>query len=152
MFWTVLGLSLLLLIVLINVGMSLWSRRVTPELGLLSEQLRLCPETPNCVCSEEIGSSAEHAIEPFAVPASEAAPLDRLARIVSDQGGTLESRTDNYLYATFRTPLFRYIDDVECRWDRQARVIHIRSASRVGRSDMGANRSRVESLREAFAK
>ncbi|RME32632.1 MAG: DUF1499 domain-containing protein, partial [Gammaproteobacteria bacterium] len=63
-------------------------------------------------------------------------------RILRDEG--------DYLHAIFTTPLFRFTDDLECRLDRQAGLIHLRSASRVGHWDLGANRRRAERLRAAF--
>jgi len=53
----------------------------------------------------------------------------------------------NYLYAEFRTPLMRYVDDVELYYDERAGLVQVRSASRLGRRDFGVNRRRVEELR-----
>jgi uncharacterized protein (DUF1499 family) len=58
--------------------------------------------------------------------------------------------TGDYLAATFRTPLLGFIDDLEARLDREAGVIQLRSASRVGHSDLGANRKRIERLVALF--
>jgi uncharacterized protein (DUF1499 family) len=69
---------------------------------------------------------------------------------VIDLGGVISRLEDDYLAAMFETTLFRFVDDVELRLDAEAGVIHIRSASRVGRSDLGANRKRVAVLRSRF--
>lgn len=59
---------------------------------------------------------------------------------------------ERYLWATFSTRIFRFIDDLELRLDEENGVMHVRSSSRVGYSDMGANRRRVEDLRLRFGK
>jgi uncharacterized protein (DUF1499 family) len=61
------------------------------------------------------------------------------------------SETDTWLHAEFTSLVFRFVDDVEFLLDRDAGVIHCRSASRSGRSDFGVNRRRIEELRAAFA-
>ena len=58
---------------------------------------------------------------------------------------------DNYLYAEFRSALFRFVDDVEFLIDPKERAIHFRSASRVGYSDLGVNRHRMEQIQKGFS-
>jgi uncharacterized protein (DUF1499 family) len=57
------------------------------------------------------------------------------------------ARTESYLHAEFTSLFFRFVDDVEFLVDDAAKVIHVRSASRLGRSDLGVNRKRVERIR-----
>jgi uncharacterized protein (DUF1499 family) len=59
---------------------------------------------------------------------------------------------DRYIHAEFTSALFRFVDDVEFQIDAESGLIHFRSASRVGRSDLGVNRKRMESIRMAFEK
>jgi uncharacterized protein (DUF1499 family) len=66
-------------------------------------------------------------------------------------GGKIMHEDDYYLWATFSTKIFRFVDDLELRMDENNGVIHIRSGSRVGYSDMGANRRRIENFRIRFA-
>lgn len=123
-----------------------WRR---PELGLEGGQLRRCPESPNCVCSE--GEIDGHAIEPLHfVGAADAAWARLIAVLEVTPNAHIITRENEYLRAEFITPLMRYVDDVEFRLASQ--VIHVRSASRVGRSDLGANRDRIEKLRVDFDK
>ena len=123
-----------------------WRR---PTLGLVDGRLRRCPESPNCVCSE--GETGEHAIEPLSYADSPAAAWTRLLSVLESTPNThIVTREPEYLRVEFVTPLMRYVDDVEFRLT--PREIHVRSASRVGRSDLGANRKRVEALRLAFQK
>lgn len=121
-----------------------WKR---PTLGPVDGHLQRCPATPNCVCSE--GEVGEHAIEPLGFTGSGEQAWARLARVVEATPHTrIVTREAKYLRVEFVTPLMRYVDDVEFRL--APTTIHVRSASRVGRSDLGANRQRVETLRQAF--
>lgn len=116
--------------------------------GLLDGQLHPCPETPNCVCSEFPREVAF--IAPLMFEGDVRAAWSRAQRVVLEMGGEISRLDDDYLAATFQTALFRFVDDVELRRDSEAGLIHIRSASRVGRSDLAANRKRVEAFRRRF--
>ena len=111
-------------------------------LGLVDGALAPCPASPNCVCSEA-GAPQSHAVAPLP-----SAAWDRLPGLVEAQGGTVVARSEIYIAATFRSPLFGFVDDVEFR--RGDGTVQVRSASRVGRSDLGANAKRVEALRAAL--
>jgi uncharacterized protein (DUF1499 family) len=91
-----------------------------------------------------------HRIAPFAVAGGSDAAWARLRDILSSRSDTrvVDSRAD-YLRVEFRTRL-GFVDDAEFLLDREARVIQVRSASRVGYSDLGKNRSRLEQIREAL--
>jgi uncharacterized protein (DUF1499 family) len=65
-------------------------------------------------------------------------------------GGTIARQSDEYVWATFRTKVFRFVDDMEFRMAAEENTIHVRSASRVGYSDLGLNRRRMEELRSKF--
>jgi len=123
-----------------------------PDVGLTdSGLLRPCPSSPNCVCSDGADASEDSFIPPLEIPAGEA-PADafeRLAGLVADRA-RIEERREGYLHAVFTTAILRFRDDVELRLDADARVVHVRSASRVGYSDLGKNRKRVEALRADF--
>lgn len=123
-----------------------------PALGLGADgRLGPCPSSPNCVCSES-GAEGEARIAPFEVP-SDVAPegaFEALADVVGARAEVTE-RSAGYLRAVFKTRLLRFRDDFEARLDAEARRIHVRSASRLGYSDLGANRKRVEALRSAWS-
>ena len=113
------------------------------------DSLPPCPDTPNCVSSQ--AGDAKHAIEPIAFtgPAPEA--MQRLVAVLDELPRSKAiTRSDSYLHYEFRSLVFRFVDDVECLLDADNGVIHIRSASRVGRSDLGVNRKRVERIRAGF--
>lgn len=70
--------------------------------------------------------------------------------VLSFSGVELQSENENYLHFTFKSAFFGFIDDVEFYFEPAQRVIHFRSASRIGYSDLGANRKRMESIVERF--
>jgi len=115
-----------------------WKR--PEDLGVRGGRLAPCKRSPNCVSSQANPSDVEHYIAP--IHGTMEAVRDALQKT---QRVTIISETGNYLYAEFRTPLMRYVDDVEFFFD--GTVIHVRSCSRLGRRDFGVNRKRVEQLR-----
>ena len=118
--------------------------------GLVDGRLQACPNTPNCV-SSEFESDADHYIEPITLLNDDASwVMPRLKATVEKLGGNVRSESNKYLSATFTSSIFRYVDDFELRLDAATNTVHVRSASRVGRSDLGANRERVERFRTAF--
>ncbi|MFH5804395.1 DUF1499 domain-containing protein [Alienimonas sp. DA493] len=132
---------------------SLLSAAVPDVSGLSPEEpLPVCPKTPNCVCSEEATPEARR-VDPLPVHGDPAAAWGVLKKtIVEDLGGALKSDTGTVLHAVVRTPVLRFPDDLFARRDDRGGVIHLRSSSRVGRSDLGANRRRVDKLRTAYLK
>ena len=116
--------------------------------SLASRQGRLapCPSSPNCVSS--FADDELHRIAPLPFSGPAAAAIDSLAGIVRSLPRTsVKAATETYLHAEFKSAIFRFVDDVEFLADEAAGVIHIRSASRVGSSDLGVNRKRVETIR-----
>ena len=110
------------------------------NIGVQNGKLTSCPESPNCVSSN--ASDDTHRIEPIA------ANLDQIKRVLLGLNeANIVSADSNYLHAEFTSRIMRYVDDVEFLYDRTAEVTHVRSASRLGYSDLGANRKRIESLR-----
>ena len=134
---------------LLLVVLSIASRK-QPELGLLNEQLRPCPSSPNCVCSEWPVEGAF--VEPLGYTTTAEDAWRKIKHAIVETGGVIETEQDSYLHARYETPLMRYVDDMELRLDEHQQVIHVRSASRVGHSDLGANRKRVERIRAVFDK
>lgn len=149
MIWLLNIIQVLLLVGLIAyVAMAMQSQKSPEDLGLQQGLLRPCPASPNCVCSEQHSQSSEqHAVAP--IKASFGA-WKKLTNIIIELGGEIQQDDGSYLHAIFTSPVFRYVDDVELRLDEDQGLIHIRSASRVGRSDFGANRKRVENITRAL--
>ena len=115
---------------------------------LVNGMLRLCPGTPNCVSSENTNPMFQ--IAPLAFTGSPEQVWATLKIVIKEQGGTVHDEGKEYLWSTFTVPLFGFVDDVEFRLSATEGVIHVRSASRLGISDLGVNRGRVEQLRTAF--
>ena len=119
--------------------------------GLVEGRLSPCPDKPNCVCSESRRQPA-HFVDPLPMTSPSADEvLADLQAVVSGLGGEIGIVSGDYLAATFTSRLFRFVDDVEFRIDTQAGVVHVRSASRVGHSDLGANLERVENIRSLLS-
>ena len=96
------------------------------NLGVTDSRLAACPESPNCVSSYE--TDAEHGMA----------------------GNTLITNEPGYIHAEFRSPAWRFVDDVEFYFDEEAGLIQFRSASRLGYGDGGVNRRRMEAIQSAF--
>ncbi len=119
------------------------------NLGVTDGQLAPCPSSPNCVSTQ--ATDRHHAIEPLRFTGSADAARERLVQVLTAQPrAKIITQTDNYIHAEFTSRLFRFVDDVEFFIDEEKSVIHFRSASRVGYSDLGANRQRMERIRQAF--
>lgn len=118
--------------------------------GLVSGRLSKCSAKPNCVCSEYVDDIG-HYIKPVKNPHSvERAALAIASATIQELGGTIQIETDDYIAATFTSPLFGFVDDLEIRNDQSQGVLHLRSASRVGYSDGGANHKRIEIFKKKY--
>ena len=116
------------------------------NLGIQSGQLAACPRSPNCVSS--FSQDAEHKIEPLTYSSTPTVAMASLKGAIASWDKTkIINQTDNYLYVEFTSPLMGFVDDVEFLVDEGAKVIHVRSASRLGQSDLGVNRKRIETIR-----
>lgn len=119
-------------------------------LGAHNGALAACPGSPNCVSSRAADDA--HSVAPFEYADDSRTALGRLAGIISTQpGARIVTREPDYLHAEFESKWMGFVDDLELQVDPVVHVIHVRSASRLGRSDFGVNRARVEALRAAFA-
>ena len=117
------------------------------NLGIQSSgQLAPCPSSPNCVNSQ--AQDAQHAIEPLGYKSTSKEAMANLKKVIeSMESVKIITETDNYLYAEFQSKLMGFVDDVEFLVDESNNVIHVRSASRLGQSDLGVNRKRIETIR-----
>jgi uncharacterized protein (DUF1499 family) len=114
------------------------------DLGLTDGQLKPCPPTPNCVSSQ--ATDAEHRIEPLASQGPDG--IAQIAALVQTlPRAAIRKQSESYLYVEFTSFLLRFVDDVEFYQPQQGDTIEVRSASRLGRLDLGVNRKRVEQIR-----
>lgn len=110
------------------------------------QKLPLCPNSPNCVSSQ--AANADHFIRPFKITGKPEEAWAALKQALTGLGRTvIIEATDDTLHAEATTLVFRFVDDINAILDADAKLIHIRSASRIGYSDLGVNRKRVETLR-----
>lgn len=108
-----------------------------------------CPDKPNCVSSQ--ASNQAHAIDPFIYSGSAMEAMRRLKTALATENRiTVVREQGGYLHVEARSLVFRFVDDVEFLIDAGQSLIHVRSASRTGYSDLGVNRRRVERIRQAF--
>ena len=129
-------------------AMSFFAARPT-GLGVTDGSLAPCPDKPNCVSSQ--ASDEAHRIEPIPYNGDAASAINALKQIIErEPRATVVTSNDDYIHAEFASRLFRFVDDVEFYVDSPDNLIHMRSASRVGHSDLGVNRKRMEELRSAF--
>lgn len=122
------------------------------NLGIAAGRLAPPPDSPNCVSTQAPPQDAEHAIAPIAFAGDAAAAFERLQTVVESLPRTKRvTARDVYLHYEFTSLICGYIDDVEFLLDAEGRTIQFRSASRLGYSDLGVNRQRMEAIRAAFA-
>lgn len=117
------------------------------NLGARDGALAACPASPNCVSSQ--ADDEAHRIAPLLFTADPDAAFARLKLVLGRRGDTtIQEESPGYLRVELRTRLF--VDDGEFLLDRGRKVIQLRSASRLGYSDLGKNRSRMEQIRNEF--
>ncbi len=152
---TLLSLIVLVAVVMVWIGVrlilpdvpTLFAGTQPENIGVTNGKLLPCPGTPNCVNSQS--QEAEHSIEPLAYQENSETAIAQLKEIINQQERTtIVSETDNYLYAQFTSHWMGYVDDVEFYVNDNKGVIDVRSASRLGESDLGVNRQRIETIRE----
>ncbi len=119
------------------------------HLGVRDGQLTPCPYTPNCVSSQS--SDAVHKIEPLTYNSTPEQAFAALKRLIQSLPRTkIITESEDYLHVEFTLPIVGFVDDVEFYLERNANVIHVRSASRLGMSDLGVNRRRIETIRTKY--
>jgi uncharacterized protein (DUF1499 family) len=116
-----------------------------------TKPLAPCPDSPNCVSSQAPESDRQHHIAPFRFSDDPASAWERLkTAVLAEKRVTIVAEQGIYLHAEMRSLLFHFVDDVEFSIAADTGIIHVRSASRLGYSDFGVNRKRVERIRTAF--
>ena len=111
-------------------------------------QFSPCPNKPNCVSSKS--SLGIHKIAPLKYPGKPEDAREKLLGIINSIPRTqISMDNDNFIHVEFTSKVFQFVDDVEFYFEN-AGTIHFRSASRIGHSDMGVNRNRMEKIRQLF--
>ena len=129
-------------------GDNVFSWKRPDALGVKDGRLARCRRSPNCVSSQADPADREHYVAPIAFKGTALEAMAAVRKAVEGTGrATVVRHEGGYLYAEFRSKLMRFVDDVEFAADGRSSLIHVRSASRLGRRDFGVNRARVEALR-----
>ena len=130
------------------VGTSILLFSCSGKIPLTIGQFASCPDKPNCVASKN--SDVEHSIEPiYYKGALENAKNDLLLTIKRFSSANIKKELNQFVHVEFTSNIFRFIDDVEFYFTDPG-VIHFRSASRIGHSDLGVNRSRMKRIQMTF--
>jgi uncharacterized protein (DUF1499 family) len=118
-------------------------------IGIIDGKLHPCPKSPNCVSSQS--TDDRHKIEPLRYETTLEEAKEKIKNIIKSLKRTkIITESENYLHFEFRTATFKFVDDVEFYFDDTEKIINFRSASRVGWSDMGVNRKRMEKVRKLY--
>jgi uncharacterized protein (DUF1499 family) len=155
--WLVAALIAALAALLIAARFDAFAGRQPADLGVHDGKLKAPAKTPNSVSSQaalwpEHARRGDTLIAPLALRGDGPATIAKLAHLIERMpGARIVERRPDYLYAQFTTPLMRFVDDTEFWFDPAAKVIQVRSASRIGHGDLGANRARVEAIRVRLA-
>ncbi len=118
-------------------------------IGIVNGKLHPCPKSPNCVSTQAINENQK--METITYSGSlEDAKTKIISIINSLKRSKIITNENNYIHIEFRTATFRFVDDVEFLFDDKEKVIHFRSRARMGYSDMGVNRKRMEEITKLF--
>ena len=150
------ALAVVAVLALLLAGRFVYMSRTTrppDHLGASAGRFAACPKRPNCVSSQ--AEDKDHKIAPLVVPGTTETAHERLVEAIEAVEAMPRTRVvtsgDGYLHAEFTSRLFRFVDDLELLYDDNLPGFQVRSASRTGYSDLGANRKRVEALRAAVS-
>ena len=135
--------------IIITLSSSFISASAMAAVGFENGHLSACPSSPNCVVSQN--GDQDHTIEAIAYQGDRERAKETLLKVLSVVPRTeVIENTDNYIHAESTSRIFKFVDDVEFYLPEDEQVIQVRSASRVGESDLGVNRRRIEQIRLAM--
>ncbi len=144
------------IILLVVIGFLLVTNRVfagapPTNIGVNDGRLASCPATPNCVSSQVAAIDPEHTITPIQFGGDNPTTIAKLKQVLQSMpNNKIVKETDSYLYIESTSKLMGFVDDVEFYLDKDSKTIQVRSASRLGESDLGVNRQRIEKIRVAL--
>lgn len=118
-------------------------------IGIVNGKLHPCPKSPNCVSTQAIDEKQK--MEALNYSGSLEDAKVKIVNIINSlKRSKIITNEENYIHIEFRTATFRFVDDVEFLFDDKEKVIHFRSRARMGYSDMGVNRKRMEKITKLF--
>jgi uncharacterized protein (DUF1499 family) len=135
-----------LIILLLTMPIFSCSGKRPTDLGRSDSGLAPCPDTPNCVSSDSPDPS--HHVPPLTFNRSQETAWAKLVSVVTGLPRTrIVVQSDTYLHAECSSAVFGFVDDLEFDLRGADGIIAVRSAARLGSSDLGVNRRRVEKIR-----
>ena len=155
--WIVIAMFTLVVSAIAAGQLGLLQGKAPADLGVRQGKLKGLSSTPNSVSSQaelylDHPQRKYSSLAPLDLRGDGPATITKLTGVVQAMpGATLVSSAADYLYVQYRTPLMNYVDDAECWFNPATRAIEVRSASRLGKSDLGVNRKRIELVRAALA-
>jgi uncharacterized protein (DUF1499 family) len=130
-------------------GSLIFTASAFAAIGLDNGHLAACPSSPNCVVSQD--GDEKHAVEPIAYQGDRTTAKETLLKVLSVVPRTkVIEDTGDYIHTESSSRIFKFVDDAEFYFPEGENVIQVRSASRVGESDLGVNRRRIEQIRLAM--
>ncbi len=127
-------------------------RKIHMNVGIENQKLKPCPESPNCIVSQ-YPSDTQHFLEPWHYSVSHKRFREKLLELLQETKRVhIEKQSEEYVHATFKIPVFGFVDDVEFYLPKIEQVVHYRSASRVGHSDLGVNKRRMDNIRKTLVR
>jgi uncharacterized protein (DUF1499 family) len=145
--------SYIMLAIALILAFLIWNNHILAgtspiNLGIHNGKLAACLSTPNCVNSQAPANDVEHAISPIAFGGEASATMADLKLVLKNTPrSNIITEGNNYIYAEFTSKLMGFVDDAEFYLDDSNKTIQVRSASRLGESDLGVNRQRIEEIR-----
>lgn len=149
--------SFAVIAIVLVIAFLIWSNNIfagksPTNIGVNNGRLAACPATPNCVSSQAPASDTQHAIAPLPFSSDAPTTMAKLKQAIAVMPRTnIIKETNDYLYVEFASKLMGFVDDVEFYLDNETKTIQVRSASRLGESDLGVNRQRIEGIRSKLA-
>jgi uncharacterized protein (DUF1499 family) len=149
--------SYIVIAIVLVITFILWNSHVfagqSPiNIGVNNGKLTACPTTPNCVNSQASASDIEHTIAPIKLNEDTPKMMANVKQVIQAMPRTsIVKEANNYLYVEFASKLIGFVDDVEFYLDDMSKTIQVRSASRLGESDLGVNRQRIEEIRSRLS-
>jgi uncharacterized protein (DUF1499 family) len=141
---------LISLLILFSIGCVAHIAKDSHTVGVVNGKLHECPNKPNCINTEYANNISQY-LPPLAISNLK---LDRALllskEVIIEMGGEIIKEEKNYLAAKFTSKFFSFVDDFEIRCCDRLNQLHIRSAARIGYSDFGVNKRRVEKFSNLF--
>lgn len=126
-------------------------RKIHKNTGVIDGVLNPCPDMPNCVITMHPNDN-KHSMKAWRYTIDKSAAKAVLIKVLRNSSNVkIEEDNTNYTHATFTIPIFGFVDDVEFLFDASEKIIHFRSASRIGYSDLGANKRRMNKMYEKLS-